>query len=189
MPDERRGARAARADAAPRLATRGARPARTDDSCCSRIRTARRWDHDAIDEGLALLDDAIALGVPGPYQLQAAIAACTLARRDAEDTDWPQIAALYGRLMPWRRARSSRSTAPSRSRWPTGRGGALPLVDALAGELDGYHLLHATRADLLRRLGDDAGARDAYRRAAERTSNASERAYLERRIGELIRDP
>ncbi|HYG71717.1 MAG TPA: DUF6596 domain-containing protein, partial [Actinomycetota bacterium] len=147
------------------------------------------WDHEAIDEGLALLDHAIALGAPGAYQLQAAIAALHARAPRPEDTDWPQIAALYGRLMALAPSPVVALNHAVAIAMADGPGVALPLVDALASELDGYHLLHATRADLLRRLGDEAGAADAYRRAAESTSNASERAYLERRIGELIRDP
>ena len=147
------------------------------------------WDHKAIDEGLALLGGAIALGAPGAYQLQAAIAALHARAPRPEDTDWPQIAALYGRLMALAPSPVVALNHAVAIAMADGPGVALPLVDALASELDGYHLLHATRADLLRRLGDEAGAADAYRRAAESTSNASERAYLERRIGELIRDP
>jgi RNA polymerase sigma-70 factor (ECF subfamily) len=144
------------------------------------------WDHEAIDEGLALLDDAIALGAPGAYQLQAAIAALHARAPRPEDTDWPQIAALYGRLMAFAPSPVVALNRAVAIAMADGPGVALPLVDVLAGELDGYHLLHATRADLLRRLGDDAGAVDAYRRAAEKTSNASQRAYLERRIAELV---
>jgi RNA polymerase sigma-70 factor (ECF subfamily) len=149
------------------------------------------WGHEAIDEGLAVLDDAIARAAPGAYQLQAAIAALHARAPRPEDTDWPQIAALYRRLMdlaPSPVVALNRAVAIAMADGPSV---ALPLVDELAGELDGYHLLHATRADLLRRLGDDPAAVDAYRRAAELTSNASERAYLEMRIAELspIKDP
>jgi RNA polymerase sigma-70 factor (ECF subfamily) len=144
-----------------------------------------RWDHDAIDEGLATLDAAIAMRRPGPYQLQAAIAALHARAPRPEDTDWPQIAALYGRLMeetPTPVVALNRAVAIAMADGPDV---ALPLVDALAGELDGYHLLHSTRADLLRRLGRTDDAALAYRRALELATNDSERAYLDRRLGEV----
>jgi RNA polymerase sigma-70 factor (ECF subfamily) len=140
-----------------------------------------RWDHDAIDEGLALLDAAIAGRRPGPYQLQAAIAALHARAPRAEDTDWPQIAALYGRLAlitPSPVVALNRAVAVAMADGPA-RG--LPLVEALADELDGYHLFHATRADFLRRLDRGEEAAEAYRRALELATNPSERAFLERR--------
>jgi RNA polymerase sigma-70 factor (ECF subfamily) len=144
-----------------------------------------RWDHDAIDEGLALLDAAIAERRPGPYQLQAAIAALHARAPRPEDTDWPQIAGLYGRLAEVARSpviELNRTVAVAMADGPAR---ALPLVDALAGELEGYHLFHSTRADLLRRLGHGEEAAEAYRRALELASNPSERAFLERRLHEV----
>lgn len=144
-----------------------------------------RWDHDEIEEGLAILDAAMAMRAPGPYQVQAAIAALHARAVDASETDWPQIAALYGRLMammPSPVIELNRAVAIAMA---DGAAVALPLVDALAVDLDGYHPFHATRADLLRRLGRDAEATAAYARAAELTSNVAERDYLERRIAEL----
>jgi RNA polymerase sigma-70 factor (ECF subfamily) len=143
------------------------------------------WDHDAIDEGLALLDAAIAERRPGPYQLQAAIAALHARAPRPEDTDWPQIAGLYGRLVevsPSPVIELNRAVAVAMADGPAR---ALPLVDALAGELNGYHLFHSTRADLLRRLGHGEEAAEAYRRALELASNPSERAFLERRLHEV----
>jgi len=144
-----------------------------------------RWDHDAIDEGLALLDAAIAQRRPGPYQLQAAIAALHARAPRSEDTDWPQIAALYGRLAdasPSPVVELNRAVAVAMADGPAR---ALPLVDALAGELDGYHLFHSARADLLRRLDRREEAAQAYRRALELATNPSERAFLEGRLAEV----
>ena len=138
-----------------------------------------------IDEGVATLDDAMAMGVPGPYQVQAAIAALHAQAPRAEDTDWPQIATLY-------RALAERTPSPVVSlnravavAMADGPDVGLALTDELADELDGYHLFHAARADLFRRLGraDDAAA--AYRRALELTTNPEERAFLERRLREV----
>jgi len=146
-----------------------------------------RWDHAAIDEGLALLDSAIAERRPGPYQVQAAIAALHARAPRAEDTDWPQIAALYSRLVeiaPSPVVELNRAVAVAMADGPA-RG--LPLVDALAAELDGYHLFHSARADLLRRLDRREEAANAYRRALELATNPSERAFLERRLDELTR--
>jgi len=144
-----------------------------------------RWDHDAIDEGLALLDAAIAQRRPGPYQLQAAIAALHARAPRSEDTDWPQIAALYGRLAdasPSPVVELNRAVAVAMADGPAR---ALPFVDALAGELDGYHLFHSARADLLRRLDRREEAAQAYRRALELATNPSERAFLEGRLAEV----
>jgi len=137
------------------------------------------WDRGRIEEGLHVLERALALRSPGPYQLQAAIAAAHVEQRP-----WEEIAALYDRLMtfdPSPVVRLNRAVAVALSgRVEEG----LALVDELEG-LEGYHLLHAARADLLRRLGraDEAGA--AYRAALERTANEAERRYLERRLLEV----
>jgi RNA polymerase sigma-70 factor (ECF subfamily) len=144
-----------------------------------------RWDHDRIDEGLGLLDRAIERRRPGAYQVQAAIAALHARAPRPEDTDWPQIAALYGRLFemtPSPVVALNRAVAISMADGPDV---ALPLVDALAPQLDGYLHLHSTRADLLRRLGRSEEARAAYARALELSTNDAERAFLERRLAEL----
>jgi RNA polymerase sigma-70 factor, ECF subfamily len=143
-----------------------------------------RWDHDMIDEGLALLDEALEERRPGPYLLQAAIAALHARTPRPEDTDWPQIAALYGHLMamtPSPVVELNRAVAISMADGPSA---GLPLVDALAGQLGSYHLFHAARADMLHRLGRDEEAAAAYREALERATNPAERAFLSRRIGE-----
>ena len=143
-----------------------------------------RWDHDMIDEGLALLDEALAERRPGPYLLQAAIAALPARAPRPEDTDWPQIAALYGRLLvmtPSPVVELNRAVAISMADGPSA---GLPLVDALSSELTAYHLFHAARADMLRRLGRDEEAKTAYGMALERATNPAERAFLTRRLND-----
>ncbi|MCB9904371.1 MAG: RNA polymerase sigma factor [Planctomycetes bacterium] len=146
-----------------------------------------RWDAEAIAEGLALLDDALARGAAGPYQIQAAIAAVHSRAPRAADTDWHEIALLYGALLrhnPSPVVELNRAVAVAMSEGPEA---GLRLVEALrrAGELDDYLYLHATRADLLRRLGRDAAAKKAYERALELADNAAEQRFLRRRIAEL----
>ena len=143
------------------------------------------WDHEAIDEGLALLDDALGRRRPGPYQVQAAIAALHARAPRPEDTDWPQIAALYGalaRMTPSPVVELNRAVAIAMADGPE-RG--LPLIDALGNRLADYHLFHAARADLLRRLGRRSEAAGAYRTALELAANPVERQYLRRRLAEL----
>jgi RNA polymerase sigma-70 factor (ECF subfamily) len=144
-----------------------------------------RWDHDMIDEGITALDDAIAVRRPGPYQVQAAIAALHARAPRPEDTDWPQIAALYGRLAeltPSPVVELNRAVAVAMADGPA-RG--LSMVDALEGDLDGYHLFHSARADLLRRLDRRDEAAESYRRALSLATNPSERTYLERRLTQV----
>ncbi|HEV3407657.1 MAG TPA: sigma-70 family RNA polymerase sigma factor [Gaiellaceae bacterium] len=145
-----------------------------------------RWDEARIDEGKRVLERALRLRRPGPYQLQAAIAALHAEAARPEETDWPQIAALYDALA--RRAPSpvvelNRAVAVAMA---TGPEHGLALVERIEG-LDDYHLLHAARADLLRRSGraDEAGR--AYETALTLATNPAERAFLERRIAELRR--
>lgn len=144
------------------------------------------WDRAAIDEGAALLETALRRGRPGPYQIQAAIAACHTTAVTAEGTDWADIAALYGelaRLVPSAVVRLNRAVAVGMAEGPAA---GLAQVAELerTGELDGYHLLAATRADLLRRTGRTAEAAEAYARALELVENAAERRFLERRLAE-----
>jgi RNA polymerase sigma-70 factor (ECF subfamily) len=148
-----------------------------------------RWDHDMIDEGLGLLDAAIEQRRPGPYQVQAAIAALHARAPRPEDTDWPQIAALYRRLAersPSPVVELNRAVAVAMADGPAA---GLPLVEALEPELDGYHLFHSTRADLLRRLDRRDEAAASYRRALELVTNPTEVAYLERRLREVTGEP
>jgi RNA polymerase sigma-70 factor (ECF subfamily) len=143
-----------------------------------------RWDAVGIAEAETLLDATLRRGRPGPYQLQAAIAACHATAPTAADTDWPQIALLYQRL---------RELAPSpvvalnqavAVGMAAGPAAGLALVDGLRAELAGYPLLAAVRADLLRRLGRTAEAATAYREAVGQAATEPERRYLERRLAE-----
>jgi len=145
----------------------------------------RRWNGQQIAEALPLVEEAFR-GGPGPFALQAAIAAqhCQAAR--AEDTDWPQIVRLYDlleRLQPSPIVSLNRAVAVAMVDGPQP---ALALIDALAaaGDLDDYHLLHAARADLLRRMGSTAEAAKSYGRALALVTNDSERRFLERRLRE-----
>jgi RNA polymerase sigma-70 factor (ECF subfamily) len=149
----------------------------------------RRWDHERIEEGQALLDRAMRMRRVGPYQIQAAIAALHDGAATAAETDWPQIAALYrilGEMTPSPVVELNRAVAVAMADGPAA---GLALVDqiAAAGQLDEYPYLHAARADLLRRLDRRAEAVEAYRRAATLTANEPERAFLERRVAELGR--
>ena len=145
-----------------------------------------RWDASQIAEGTRLLEAALQRGRPGPYQVQAAIAACHATAAEAADTDWAQIAALYGqlaRLVPSAVVRLNRAVAVGMRDGPAA---GLTLVEQLerARELAGYHLLPATRADLLRRLGRRDEAAAAYREALELAPTEPERRYLARRLTE-----
>jgi len=146
-----------------------------------------RWDGAEIAEGVRVLDRAMRRGPPGPYRLQAGIAALHAVAPTASATDWRRIAALYDRLMA---VAGSPVVALNRAvavAMVEGPEAGLALMDSLAaaGELDGYHLLHAGRADLLRRLGRTGEAAIAYRRALEHAANPVERAFLRRRLGEV----
>jgi RNA polymerase sigma-70 factor (ECF subfamily) len=142
------------------------------------------WDRAQIREGTTLVEAALRQGRVGAYQLQAAIAAVHAEARTPAATDWRQIAALYGELGsidPNPVVLLNRAVAIGMSEGPR-RG--LALIDALSG-LDQYHLFHAARADLLRRLDSCSAAAEAYRRALALTGNAVERGYLQRRLSTL----
>jgi RNA polymerase sigma-70 factor (ECF subfamily) len=146
----------------------------------------RRWNHAQIAEALPLVEEALR-GGPGPFALQAAIAALHCQAARAEDTDWPQIVRLYDlleRLQPSPIVSLNRAVAVAMVDGPQR---ALALIDALAatGDLDNYHLLHAARADLLRRLGSSQEAARSYARALALVTNDSERRFLERRLREV----
>jgi RNA polymerase sigma-70 factor (ECF subfamily) len=148
------------------------------------------WDRAEIDEGLALIDAALAgRRRPGPYQIQGAIAALHAEARMPEETDWEQIVSLYDILLtrhPSPVIALNRAAAVSMARGP--RHG-LMLIDEieLSGKLDGYYLLHAARADLLRRDGRLEEAGFAYTRALMMARNGAERAFLKRRLAEITR--
>ncbi|MFJ4366358.1 RNA polymerase sigma factor [Streptomyces chartreusis] len=143
------------------------------------------WDRELIAEGQSLVRRCLRLGRPGPYQIQAAIQAVHCDAPSGRDTEWGQIRQLYDQLMavaPSPVVALNRAVAVAETEGPAR---ALGLVDAL--DLDGYHVLHAVRADLLRRLGRDTEAVREYERAVELSENPAERAYLERRRRELVR--
>src|SRR5262249_11437821 len=140
-----------------------------------------RWNREQIAEALPMVEEALRGGA-GPFALQAAIAALHCQAARAEDTDWPQIVRLYDlleRVDPSPIVSLNRAVAVAMVDGPQA---ALALIDALTGDLDGYHLLHAARADLLRRIGSSAEAARSYGRALALVTNESERRFLERRV-------
>jgi RNA polymerase sigma-70 factor (ECF subfamily) len=150
-----------------------------------------RWDAERIAEGVDLLDSALRRRRPGPYQVQAAIAACHATALDAAATDWAEIAGLYRelvRMVPSPVVELNRAAAVAMAEGPAA---GLPLLDALesSGRLDGYHLLPATRADLLRRLGRAAEAAASYRAALALATSEPDRRYLARRLAEVEAEP
>jgi len=142
----------------------------------------RRWDHEAIAGAAARLKAAVARNRPGPYQVQAGIAAQHALAPSAPDTDWVAIRALYDRLQalaPSPVVLLSRAVATHRA---VGATAALAEIEPLAGQLDGYRLFHATRAELLRAVGREAEAREATGRALALATNPAERDLLARRL-------
>ena len=145
-----------------------------------------RWDRSAIDEGAALVAEALrrSSGAPGPYQLQAAIAACHASSPSYDATDWNEIVELY-RLLAQRAPSPvvslNHAVAVAERDGPAA---GLPLIDAIDG-LDGFHLWHAARADLLRRLDRFEDAAASYRAALAHDPSAAERRFLERRLVEV----
>jgi RNA polymerase sigma-70 factor, ECF subfamily len=145
------------------------------------------WDRDRIADGLATLERAVSLRRPGEYQLQAAITALQIQAPDEENTDWAQIAELYGalaRLNPSPVVELNRAVAVGLADGPAA---GLTLLEPLLGDpaLERYQPLHAAHAELLRRAGDEAAAAGAYERAIALTANAVEQAELERRLSAL----
>ncbi|AFT98745.1 RNA polymerase sigma factor [Nocardia brasiliensis] len=165
------------------------RAQRTDDGMLVTLEHQDRsgWDHALIAEGVRTLDEALAARRPGPYQVQAAIAACHATAPDAAATDWPQIAALYGelaRLAPSPVVDLNRAVAVAMADdIPAG----LALIEEIdaSGRLDGYYLLPAARADLLRRDGRAAEAAIAYEAALKLAPTSAERRYLADRLRTL----
>jgi RNA polymerase sigma-70 factor (ECF subfamily) len=144
------------------------------------------WDQAQIAEGTAILDQTLRRRRAGPFQIQAAIAACHATAPVAAQTDWPQIAGLYGqlaRVAPSPIVDLNRAVAIGMAEGPEA---ALPLVDAIAatGQLDAYYLLHATRADLLRRAGRQSEASESYRAALDLAPTETERRFLRGRLRE-----
>jgi RNA polymerase sigma-70 factor (ECF subfamily) len=146
------------------------------------------WDQQAIAEGIRFLESALSLRAPGPYQLQAAIAAVHAQAKTPEDTDWAQIAALYARLLEWNPSRVVALNHAVAVALSAGLEQGLELIDELgrSGELDQYYLYHAARADILRRLVRPAEAAEAYRQALRLATNRIEQNFLERRLREVM---
>jgi RNA polymerase sigma-70 factor (ECF subfamily) len=166
------------------------RDARTDEAgglVTLEAQDRTRWDRARIDEGTALVRELLGRRRAGPYQLQAAIAAVHGEAGAANDTDWWQIVGLYTALYelhPTPVVLLNRAAAVAMAAGPE-VGLRLMASDAVAGPLDGYHLLHAARADLNRRLGRADEAAACYERALALVSNEVERAYLEGRLAEV----
>jgi RNA polymerase sigma-70 factor, ECF subfamily len=149
-----------------------------------------RWDSGKIQEGLSILERALHMRQPGPYQVQAAISALHAQAKHPEDTDWPQIAALYDALMrmtPSPIIELNRAVAIAMADGPL-QGLALLDQTNLKKELSDYYLFHAARADLLRRAGRMDDARDAYTQALKLCLNERERAFLNDRLVEVTQD-
>jgi RNA polymerase sigma-70 factor (ECF subfamily) len=145
------------------------------------------WHRDQIDEGIRLVERALGRRNPGPYQLQAAIAAVHAEARTAVETDWRQIAALYCVLSTIQASPIISLNHAVAVGMSEGVERGLALIDdpGSSGELDSYHLFHAARADLLRRLNRHDEALESYQRALSLTTNEVERRYLQRRVSEL----
>jgi RNA polymerase sigma-70 factor (ECF subfamily) len=168
-------------------ARRGARVGPTGELILLDEQDRSRWDQARILEGSTLVERAMRMRRPGPYQLQAAIAAVHDDASTPGGTDWRQIEGLYDallRLAPSPVVELNRAVAVAMTRGPAA---GLAIVDRLVadGTLADYHLLHAARADLLRRLDRRSEAAEAYRRAAALTANRAEQAFLGRRLAEV----
>jgi len=162
-------------------------PARTDHGAPVRLRDQDRtkWDRTLIKEGHAIVRACIRRDRPGPFQLQAAIQAVHCNATSFEATDWPQIVTLYDHLfsfLPTPVVALNRAIAIGEVEGPAA---TLAVLDGLAGDLENYHLLHAARAEMLRRLGDPTAAGAAYERAAELAVTEADRRFLADRLGEL----
>ena len=144
------------------------------------------WDSTKIQEGSAVLDEAIALRDPGPYQVQAAISALHAEAATAAETDWNQIAALYNtlaKMTPSMVVEVNRAVATGMAR---GFQEGLDMLLRLENQADNFYPYHAARADLLRRTNQREAAADAYKRALDLCNNKTERAYLQRRLDEML---
>ena len=146
-----------------------------------------RWDEARITEGQALVEQALGERRPGPYQLQAAIAALHDEAATPSDTDWPQIASLYATLQRMAPSPVVELNLAAAVAMADGPAVGLAMMDGIAatGELEAYPYLHAARADLLRRLGRWSEAAAAYQRALDLTTNGPERDFLEGRLREV----
>ena len=162
-------------------------PARTADRALVLLRDQdrARWDRTMIEEGHAIVRACIRLGQPGPFQLQAAIQAVHCHADSFEATDWPQVVALYDHLfsvMPTPVVALNRAIAIAETEGP---GAALARLDTIAPDLDNYHLMHAARGTMLRRLGRREAARAAFEHAARLAPTEAERGFLAQQLDEL----
>jgi RNA polymerase sigma-70 factor (ECF subfamily) len=166
-------------------------PARTSEGgelVLLRDQDRTTWDRTMIEEGHAIVRACIRRGQPGPFQLQAAIQAVHCDADSFEATDWPQIVALYDHLfsaMPTPVVALNRAIAIGEIEGP---GAALRTLDAIAPDLDNYHLMHAARGTMLRRLGQRDEARAAFERAAHLAATEADRRSLAQQIKELAED-
>lgn len=165
-------------------------PARIAEGALVLLRDQDRtkWDRTLIEEGQAIVCACIRRDQPGPFQLQAAIQAVHCDAESFEATDWPQIVALYDHLfsvMPTPVVALNRAIAIGEIEGP---GSALTVLDAIAPDLDNYHLLHAARGTMLRRLGQRDAAKTAYERAAHLAATEADRRFLAQQIEELAED-
>jgi RNA polymerase sigma-70 factor, ECF subfamily len=165
-------------------------PARTAEGALVLLRDQDRtkWDRTMIQEGHAIVRACIRRGRPGPFQLQAAIQAVHCHADSIEATDWPQIVALYDHLfavMPTPVVALNRAIAIAEIEGP---GAALTTLDAIASDLDTYHLMHAARGAMLRRLGQRDAAQAAFERAAHLAATDVDRRFLAQQIEELAKD-
>jgi RNA polymerase sigma-70 factor (ECF subfamily) len=141
-----------------------------------------RWDRAAIDEAVALLNRALRMGRPGPYQCQAAIAACHALSRRWEETDWGLIVDLYDRLLAMGDSPVAALNRAIALQYRDGPAAALAALEPMAGRLDAYHLFHAARAQVLRALGRHGEAVEEDRAASRLTGNPAELSLLRRRL-------
>jgi RNA polymerase sigma-70 factor (ECF subfamily) len=165
-------------------------PARTADGTLVLLRDQDRtkWDRTMIEEGHAIVRACIRRDQPGPFQLQAAIQAVHCDADSFEATDWPQIVALYDHLLsvtPTPVVALNRAIAIGETEGP---GAALNALDAIAADLDNYHLMHAARGTTLRRLGQRDAAKAAFERAAHLAATEADRRFLAKQIEELAED-
>ena len=172
------------------LLTDARRPARTDavgDLVLLEDQDRSLWNKAQIDEGVRVLDDALALQAPGPYQLQAAIAACHSTAANAEATDWRQIALLYGEWLRYEASpviEANRAVAVAMAEGPVA---GLVILEALRKDpqMESWYPLHIARGDLLKRAGRFPEATDAYRLALELEPNPAERRFVLKRVSQL----
>ncbi|MGQ0605181.1 MAG: RNA polymerase sigma factor, partial [Anaerolineales bacterium] len=162
-------------------------PARREKGALVLLRDQDRtkWERTLIEEGHAIVHACIRRNKPGPFQIQAAIQAVHCYADSFEETDWPQIVALYDHLfsvMPTPVVALNRAIAIGETDGP---GAALTALDAIASDLDNYHLMHAARGTTLRRLGQRDAAKAAFERAAQLAATEADRRFLEQQIEEL----